>query len=446
MEKIGTIVMSRQQLYDEIWKISVSGVAKKYNLDYAKLIATCKSENIPFPSSGYWTKLNFGKDVSGEVIMLPPAEKNDIELVQNGTKLERLKSVEIKKERLNSETVVEAESQEEDSTNVAKSIDEDIYEKMLPFLPVEERKTVVDKAMSLEVNEGGKLHSALVQYKRSIEKYNKQLKEAQDRAYYNPRMHNPKERPEFIFEVSDKGIERIIVILDVIFKAIEGLGGHVNEDLSVKIKNDNERIRFAEGQDKVKHELTKKEARELMEYNDAIKYHRYASKPQIRQWDNVYNGKLRIIFGDHKYIRDNATEKLENRLGDILIALYEKAEENRIDRERREEQQRKREEEARKREEYKKRKELEIQRTNELANKAEDYRVACDIRAYIAAVVNSGSEVDSEWIVWAKKKADWYDPTIALEDEFLGKREHGKSKEEKELGKQGYNSYRGWNW
>ena len=66
---------------------------------------------------------------------------------------------------------------------------------MLPFLPVEERKTVVDKAMSLEVNKGGKLHSALVQYKRSIEKYNKQLKEAQDRAYYNPRMHNPKERP-----------------------------------------------------------------------------------------------------------------------------------------------------------------------------------------------------------------------------------------------------------
>ena len=35
---------------------------------------------------------------------------------------------------------------------------------------------------------------------------------------------------------------------------------------------------------------------------------------------------------------------------------------------------------------------------------------------------------------------------LALEDEFLGKREHGKSKEEKELGKQSYNSYRGWNW
>jgi len=439
-------VMSRQQLYDEIWKISVSGVAKKYNLDYAKLIATCKSENIPFPSSGYWTKLNFGKDVSGEVIMLPPAEKNDIELVLDGIKLERLKRVEVKKERLNSDSVAEVEPQEAYSTNVAKSIDADIYERMLPFLTDEERKKVVDKAMSLEVSEGGKIHSVLVQYKRSIEKYNKQLKEAQNRTYYNPCMHNPKERPEFISEVSAEGIERIIVILDVIFKAIEWLGGHVNDDLSVKIKKDNVRFKFAEGQDKVKHELTKKEARELMEYNDAIKQHHYASKPQIRQWDNVYNGKLRIIFGDHKYIRDNATEKLEDRLGDILIALYEKAEENRKDRERREEQQRKHEEEARRREEHKKRKELEILRTKELANKAEDYRIACDIRAYIAAVVNSGNEMDSEWIMWAKQKADWYDPTIALEDEFLGKREHGKSKEEKELGKQGYNTYRGWNW
>ena len=285
-----------------------------------------------------------------------------------------------------------------------------------------------------------------MQYKKSVENYSKQLKEAQNRGYYNPRIHNPEGKPEFISEVSEEGIKRIIVILDVVFKALESLGEHVNTDLSMKIKNDYVRIRFAEGKDRVKHELTKKEARDLMEYNDAIKYHRYASKPQIRQWDNVYNGKMRIVFGDHKYIRDNATEKLEERLGDILIALYEKAEENRIDRERREEEQRKREEEACRREEHKKRKELEILRTKELANKAEDYRIACDIRAYIAAVANSDAAIDSEWLSWAKRKADWYDPTIALEDEFLGKREHGKSKEEKELGKQSYNSYRGWNW
>ena len=59
-----TMTLSRQQLYDEIWKVSVAGVARKYNLNYSKLIAKCREVNIPFPSSGYWTRKNLGKDVS----------------------------------------------------------------------------------------------------------------------------------------------------------------------------------------------------------------------------------------------------------------------------------------------------------------------------------------------------------------------------------------------
>ena len=58
--------LTRRQLYDEIWQISVAGVAKKYNVVYSRLIATCKDEAIPYPASGYWTRKSFGKDVSGE--------------------------------------------------------------------------------------------------------------------------------------------------------------------------------------------------------------------------------------------------------------------------------------------------------------------------------------------------------------------------------------------
>ena len=39
--------MTRKQLYEEIWQLSVAGVAKKYNIIYAKLMATCKREAIP---------------------------------------------------------------------------------------------------------------------------------------------------------------------------------------------------------------------------------------------------------------------------------------------------------------------------------------------------------------------------------------------------------------
>lgn len=73
--------------------------------------------------------------------------------------------------------------------------------------------------------------------------------------------------------------------------------------------------------------MTKQEAQALVKYNDDIKNHRWASKPQIRKYDKVYNGKLRIVFGERSYIRDTDSEKLEDRLGDILVTLYEKAEE-----------------------------------------------------------------------------------------------------------------------
>ena len=210
----------------------------------------------------------------------------------------------------------------------------------------------------------------------------------------------------------------------------------ISNNLSMRIRTDIVQIKIAEGKDKIKHELTKMEARDLLIYQDKVKQHSWASKPKIPQYDHVYNGKLRIVFGEKNYIRDSKEENLEDRLGYILIKLYEKSEENRLERERREEIQRKREEEERRKEELRKRTEMERKMTIELENKAEDYRVARDIRTYINALLIQGNqEVTPEWIEWAKKKADWFDPIIAYEDEYLGKREHGKSKEEKDLNK-----------
>ena len=75
----------------------------------------------------------------------------------------------------------------------------------------------------------------------------------------------------------------------------------------------------------------------------------------------------------------------------------------------------------------------EIRLVKELVNKAEDYRIAKEIREYIQAMIDSENEdITPEWIEWALKKADWYDPSIATEDEYLGKRQHEKSAEEKE--------------
>ena len=75
-----------------------------------------------------------------------------------------------------------------------------------------------------------------------------------------------------------------------------------------------------------------------------------------------------------------------------------------------------------------------------LENQAEDFAMACKIRALINEV-ESKADDDSEileWITWAKAKADWYDPTVAAKDEFFGERKHEESQECKKLEKRYY--------
>ena len=430
----GIVKLTRKQLYDEIWALSVAGVARKYNLNYGKLIATCKAENVPFPSSGYWTRKNMGKDVSNEAVELSGHEETEISLITNDATIKRIRKakagiVENKQtDIIEDAKVVVEELQQNKADNISKWAGG-----MLEFLDETERNKVLEVACNLQINQNTRLHKTLVQYKKDIADYKSKLREAQNRSYYNPRYNKPENEPEFFKEMSDECMPRAIAILDTVFKAIESMGGSINSDLSVKIRGDIVRFRMVESQDQVKHEMTKQEAQALVKYNDDIKNHRWASKPQIRKYDKVYNGKLRIVFGERSYIRDTNSEKLEDRLGDILVTLYEKAEENRIAREAREEAERKRVEEARRREENRQRKEQEIHLVKELVNKAEDYRIAKEIREYIQAMIDSGSEdITPEWIEWAEKKADWYDPSIATEDEYLGKRQHEKSAEEKE--------------
>ena len=430
----GIVKLTRKQLYDEIWALSVAGVARKYNLNYGKLIATCKAENVPFPSSGYWTRKNMGKDVSNEAVELSGHEETEISLITNDATIKRIRKakagiVENKQtDIIEDAKVVVEELQQNKADNISKWAGG-----MLEFLDETERNKVLEVACNLQINQNTRLHKTLVQYKKDIADYKSKLREAQNRSYYNPRYNKPENEPEFFKEMSDECMPRAIAILDTVFKAIESMGGSINSDLSVKIRGDIVRFRMVESQDQVKHEMTKQEAQALVKYNDDIKNHRWASKPQIRKYDKVYNGKLRIVFGERSYIRDTDSEKLEDRLGDILVTLYEKAEENRIAREAREEAERKRVEEARRREENRQRKEQEIHLVKELVNKAEDYRIAKEIREYIQAMIDSGSEdITPEWIEWAEKKADWYDPSIATEDEYLGKRQHEKSAEEKE--------------
>lgn len=539
-----TTVFSREDLYKEIWEISLTGVSKKYNLNYSLLRAKCLEANIPIPPSGYWTKIEYGKPV--DRLPLPEALINTVNIspedkpkqrkisskVVGKTEEQQVEkktetSLEIPKESKSLEDVPENQEEQkpelhvmrrpvsgEHNTYSREKLYSEVWAKpvtevalqygvsdvaihkmcktlnvpvpprgywaklksgikeekpplppttgvssiegsktfecvqvespttQLKFLSDDERRNVLIAAQELQITpEGISLHKKIAAYKSIVNQWNKndQKEEGAQRSF-----KSYTNRPPFLAGViSNDQLPRVYRILDALYRKIENLGGSINDDLSVNIRNEHISFDVFEGQNEVKHILTKQEAKSLIEYQDAKKRHSWASEPKFRKYDYVFNGLLRIGIRQYKIFKETEKIDIESKLGDVLIELYEESEIVRIDREAREEAARKKAEEDRLREERRNNYNNEIDKVIALNNEAQDYETACRIRSYIAAIEKADvdeepNEKAMEWLEWAKKKADWYDPTIARKDDIFGKREHKKSKEEKSLEKKRY--------
>lgn len=432
---------SRKEIYEMVWEKPVRLVAEEIGVRYSDALKMCKENQIPTPPSGYWTKIQFGKDVSDDVVELTGDEHKKVTITQM-----------VKTEKPISKTVVESsrngtiqsmEETKDNQTTNSKSKIEDEYSKKLYFLREEEKTKVIKSAIEITVKEGEKSHRRVVEYKKKLQAYKKEQGKKNNHYGYGYRNNQCNEKPIFFDDVSESGLKRILVIMSTLFKAAEALGGTINADLSIQFGKDAADMVFIEYKDKIEHELTKEEAKQLVEYNDAIKQGRYAWKPQIPKYDKPFNGRLRVNIRDGYYYRDKGEDKIESHIGDLLIDLFIQINDTKEYREQREEQERIRAEEEERKRQLKERIEVEKENTRALINKAEDFRIACEIRAYITEEKQKG-EVDSDWIEWALAKADWVDPTIDKEDVLLGKRNHEKSNEEKTDDLKKINKYSYW--
>lgn len=420
------VKMSRKLLYNEVWEISVAGVAKKYNVPYAELLKFCKEAEIPIPPSGYWTKLSYGKPVIKTP--LPDSSLNEITLPTN-------KTCKIPKHTVIVPTV--NTNVDNDQAKIKGTVTK-TSSQLLLFLPENERNKVLAAAQQIQMSPDNlHLHKKIIAYKSVIKEWNENDVKPEGAPRSLSNFYN---RPPFLAGViSKETLPRVFHILNVLFQQLEHLGGSVNDDLSLNIRNENVHIEVVEAQDEIKHEITREEAKELLIYEDAIKHNSWASKPKIRKYDYVFNGRLRITIHKNRHFKDIDNINIESMLGEMLIELYEESEVVRINREAKEEEQRKREEERRAREEHRILYNAEVERTIGLVNTSQDYDIACKIRAYITALESSKNIDDKTKAIidWANKKADWFDPTVDRNDELLGKREHEKSEDEKALKKSG---------
>ena len=394
-------IYDRETLYQEVWAAPVTEVAKKYKVSDVAIHKVCKSLEIPTPPPGYWAKLRAGKPV--EKAPLPKNSK-----VGKKTGLQ---------------TGYISQTQEVNHS--------------LSFLADEERDVLIAVATQILLpDEGERMHSTIVAHRKVIAEWKKQEKSRETNRWMGRNAPSP---PFLVNDISAESIPRACRIIDALIKATEPLGCKLTNTLAFVVNGETVSVSFSESQDKINHIPTKEENRQLLEYEERRKKYSYASKPQIRKYDYQYNGRLSFTINSQKSFRDCKTYQLEDRLGDMVLELYVAAEALKQQRLAREEAERKRQEEERRKEERRKRYNTEVDRTLALANEAEDYDTACKIRRYIAAYQEAhvGEEI-SEWLEWANAKADWYDPTISREDEFLGKRNHSKDKESKTPKHSGY--------
>jgi hypothetical protein len=395
-------IYDRETLYKEVWQAPVTEVAKRYGVSDVTILKVCQSLDIPTPSVGYWVKLRIGKPVTQTPLPISskPVRKTGV--------------------RTGTEYIPQIEKE------------------TLAFLDEEERMVVLSVATQIRIpDENAKMHPIIVAHRKEVMDWKKKRREQETKGWNRRALDDP---PFLAGTVSEETLPRVLHIIDALIKAMEPLGGSLTSEFKFIVNGETISITVSEAQDEVKHITTKEENMQLLQYEEDKKRYSWATKPKIRKYDHVYNGRISFSVYTTRSFRDCKSYIIEDRLGDIMIAIYESFNILRQERDAREEEERKRQEELRRKEERRDRYNAEVDRTLTLANLSEDYDIACKIRSYISAVEVTGN-FDSktlEWIEWAKAKANWYDPTIAREDEFFGKREHNKNADQKKLERAGY--------
>lgn len=74
------IIITRKDLYDQVWSTPMRLLAKKFGLSDVGLAKVCRKHDIPRPSVGYWAKKQHGKKTTKP--SLPPAGDPKLETIK----------------------------------------------------------------------------------------------------------------------------------------------------------------------------------------------------------------------------------------------------------------------------------------------------------------------------------------------------------------------------
>lgn len=357
MEKI---TITRKEFYLLIWSMPLSQLAKKYAISDNGLRKMCKKYDVPIPKNGYWIKLKYNKPVKPEKLPVFPMEKDEIDIFlrEEGSTI-----------NLDATPETLLVRQIKENSNAPLTVPEELLK---PHLLIRETKRYWADV---------KKHKRDFNYDNSI--------------------------PHLSIHVQNEHRPRALRFFDTLIKLLEYRGHKLiakGYETCVVIGEVETKISLREASNRV-----------------------YRTEGNWTTSDLVPNGKLILKTGKYSFDknwRDNKT-LLESMLAKI-VAKLEIDSQKEADR-----RERSRLAEIRRAEEELVRKEKEAMRKAEqekfdlLLKQAERFDKVQKIRALIAAAeagAQDGGEVSQkrkDWIAWAIKKADWYDPLCDVRDDIL---------------------------
>jgi hypothetical protein len=371
------VKLNRKELYDLVWSTPMTALAKKYLISDSGLRKICVKMEIPLPKAGHWEKLKAGKEV--EINELPTNYNGTTEISFDLRK----EGEESLKGKRSPEEVLKDEIESDSSLNI-----------VVPDILTKPHKLIAE-TKNAHINNESRFSNNFKGY------LNSPLNISSTKLNYG----------------------RALRIMDTFIKAMEQRG-HV-----FQIKNDSAHLVI----------YGEEFAISIREKNNRI------PKPKTNSWqeyDYVPSGILvfSVRISYHNIEWTDGRLPLEKQLSKIVAKIEIKGAEER-DMHLRWEKEREIQAEL---DRIKKAKEQEIE--NELLKfkllkkKAKLWREASEIRAYLGSIEEKATKEQTmtdelkDWLKWAHKKVDWFDPNIEAQDPLM----EGVDKENLTFKKSGY--------
>ncbi len=389
----------REALYNEVWTDPVVTVAKRYGMSDNGLRKHCKRLGIPLPPSGYWARVKAGYKVPKP--SLPKVTGELRRYVRNyaikyRTDIEQLSDAEIKS-------------------------DGELH------LLRDETKTLIKQICSMaEVKDKlTKPHKVIVKHKEDIKRKLKKNKESKNSSSnYSRNIYYTNQESFCILPISssEPNTSRALRILDVIMKAIEELEGYTQ----VGSNSDGAYAYFVILRSEVGFELKEEVKKKRTSKDDAEIQHCLVMQLNAKSWFYNKGNNYRFEF------KDNDDENLEKQVGNIIYNMFVIANRIRAQDILEEREEKRREEERKRQRILEQMRKGELAEINVLQQAASDWDIAEKIRRFANCFELKLREVNdidkreklSEWLKWAREKADWLDPLTSKDDKVLGKNKH----------------------